>query len=176
MRVVAGQYKGRTLVAPPGEATRPTADKVREALFDILGPRVAGASFLDLYAGSGAVALEALSRGAARAVAVESHRPALIALEANVEKLKAPLTVEFMPVERAVPRLISQGEKFDIVFLDPPYKMEMTETLITLVPLLNDPAIVVLEHAAHSPVYASPWGATKEYKYGETKLAVWRTG
>ncbi len=175
MRIVGGTFKGRTLTAPAGTATRPTSDKVREALFDILGPRVVGAAFLDLYAGSGAVALEALSRGAARAIAVESHRPALIALETNVEKLKATLTVEFMPVERAIPRLIAQGEKFDIVFLDPPYKMDMTETLITLVPLLNPSAIVVLEHATHSPVYASPWGAAKEYKYGETKLAVWRT-
>src|SRR4051794_28006829 len=93
MRVIAGRFKGRRLQAPPGLATRPTSDRVREALFSILGERVEDARVLDLFAGSGALGLEALSRGAATAAFVDSAAPAIRALEANLRDLDVDATV-----------------------------------------------------------------------------------
>src|SRR5271168_2780279 len=87
MRIIAGTFRSRTLVAPPGVSTRPTSDRLRETLFNVLAPRIQDASFLDLYAGSGAVGIEALSRGAERAVFVERAEPALTALRTNLARL-----------------------------------------------------------------------------------------
>src|SRR5580692_6775643 len=119
MRVIAGRLGGRRLTAPRGMATRPTSDRVREALFSALGP-LGGAAVLDLYAGTGALGIEALSRGAARATFVESARPALAALRDNLAALglEGAARVLAMPVERAVTRL---GGAFDLVLADPPY-------------------------------------------------------
>jgi 16S rRNA (guanine966-N2)-methyltransferase len=118
MRVIAGAFKGRTLHAPRGQRTRPTADRVREALFSMLGP-LDGARVLDLFAGSGALAIEALSRGAAEAVLVESDRRALAVIERNLEPLGAAATVRRRDV-LAYLRDSAEGP-FDLVFADPPY-------------------------------------------------------
>lgn len=121
MRVIAGEFGRRTLEAPRGETTRPTPDRMREALFSILAPQVEGKTFVDLYAGSGAVGIEALSRGAARVVFVESDRDALEALKRNVKSLGIEKRTETIatPVRKALER------RFDgIVFADPPYEAE----------------------------------------------------
>jgi len=124
MRVIGGHDRGRRLRAPRGLATRPTADRVRVTLFDVLGPAVAGARILDLYAGTGAVGIEALSRGAARVVLVERDQSALGALRANLAALgarRAAARVMAGDVLRLLPELGAQEGPFDFVFIDPPY-------------------------------------------------------
>jgi 16S rRNA (guanine(966)-N(2))-methyltransferase RsmD len=122
MRIIAGTYRSRTLAAPPGLATRPTSDRLRETLFNVLAPRIEGAVFLDLYAGSGAVGIEALSRGAARVDFVERAPAALSVLSANLARLG--LTAGFRVHNRSVGGFLKApkaGTGFDVVFLDPPY-------------------------------------------------------
>jgi 16S rRNA (guanine966-N2)-methyltransferase len=124
VRIVGGAHKGARIYAPKGHDTRPTSDRVREAVFAILGS-VEGTSVLDLFAGSGALGLEALSRGATSAVFVESDPVAVKAIERNVEKLR----IEVAEIVRSdVPRYIARtDERYDVVFVDPPY--EMVESL-----------------------------------------------
>jgi 16S rRNA (guanine966-N2)-methyltransferase len=124
VRVIAGRLGGRTLVAPAGGATRPTADRVREALFSVLA-NVEGDQVLDLYAGTGALGIEALSRGAAHATFVENARPALRALRHNIHALELGHVTTVLPiaVERALRTAPWRGEGFDLVFLDPPYAL-----------------------------------------------------
>ncbi len=121
MRVIAGEFGRRTLEAPRGETTRPTPDRMREALFSILAPQIADATFVDLYAGSGAVGIEALSRGAARVVFVENDRDALEALKRNVKALGIEKRTETIakPVRLALERRFR-----GVVFADPPYEAE----------------------------------------------------
>ena len=125
MRVIAGTLRRRTLEAPAGMATRPTSDRLRETVFNVLAPRIEGARFLDLYAGSGAVGIEAVSRGAQNVIMVERAAPALKILRGNLEKLGLGGAVRVEPVSvRAFLKKLrpeSAGLAFDIVFLDPPY-------------------------------------------------------
>lgn len=128
MRIIAGSYRSRTLEAPPGLATRPTSDRLRETLFNVLAPRIQGAAFLDLYAGSGAVGIEALSRGAARVEFVERAQAALKVLRANLERLaistgfRIHAAAAGATLRKIAVRPASREETgFDLVFLDPPY-------------------------------------------------------
>ena len=125
MRVISGSLRRRALEAPRGLATRPTSDRLRETLFNVLAPRIEGAGFLDLYAGSGAVGIEALSRGAARVVFVERARPALKVLRSNLERLglRSGFRVENAGVMAYLRREgADRASTFDVVFLDPPYE------------------------------------------------------
>jgi 16S rRNA (guanine(966)-N(2))-methyltransferase RsmD len=126
MRVIAGQYRSRVLHAPPGLDTRPTSDRLRETLFNVLTPRIEGAIFLDLYAGSGGVGIEALSRGAAQAIFVEKAEPALRAIRTNLAALgiEENYSLEPRSVSAALKRLRETGQHADLVFLDPPYALE----------------------------------------------------
>ena len=165
MRIIAGTFRSRPLQAPPGLATRPTSDRLRETLFNVLTPRVEGARFLDLYAGSGAVGLEALSRGAVKVTCVERAAPAREVLWANLRKLGVEDTVRV--VSASVAEYLKRAEgPWDIVFLDPPYDAaeEYERTLQTLggivslpmsqkrdlrhpsSPLLAAGAVVIAEH------------------------------
>jgi 16S rRNA (guanine(966)-N(2))-methyltransferase RsmD len=153
MRVIAGTLRSRTLKAPAGLATRPTSDRLRETLFNVLAPRIDGAHFLDLYAGSGAVGIEALSRGAARVVFVEKSQQAIKMLRANLDRLG--LTIGFRIVSGSVAGVLRKPEagiRFDLVFLDPPYDaaVEYTDVLGLLggpaAGLLADDALVIAEH------------------------------
>ena len=124
MRIIGGHDRGRRLRAPRGQTTRPTADRVRVSLFDVLGPAVAGTRVLDLFAGTGAVGIEALSRGAARVVFVEKDQAALRALRANLAALgasRAAARVMAGDVLHVLGDLPAQEEPFDLVFIDPPY-------------------------------------------------------
>jgi 16S rRNA (guanine(966)-N(2))-methyltransferase RsmD len=153
MRIIAGTFRSRTLEAPAGLATRPTSDRLRETLFNVLSPRMAGARFLDLYAGSGAVGLEALSRGAGHVDFVERAEPALRALRANLARLgvAAGFRIHGAGVG-AVLRKMKPGAAFDVVFLDPPYDaaQEYAATLGLLggaaAGLLAEGAAVIAEH------------------------------
>jgi len=153
MRIIGGRLGSRTLQAPPGLATRPTSDRLRETLFNVLAPRIEGASFLDLYAGSGAVGIEAISRGAARAVFVERAAPALKVLRANLARLGIEKGIELYA--GAVSAFLRRGGAdagFDVVFIDPPYDAdsEYAAALGLLggpaVELLNAGAVIVAEH------------------------------
>jgi 16S rRNA (guanine(966)-N(2))-methyltransferase RsmD len=148
MRVIAGKYRSRTLEAPSGMATRPTSDRLRETLFNVLAPRMEGARFLDLYAGSGAVGVEALSRGAAHVDFVERAQPALKALRANLERLgiRGGFGIHTSTVAAF---LRKQAEaSFDVVFLDPPYDAaeEYAVSLAALGVLLVRGGVAVAEH------------------------------
>jgi 16S rRNA (guanine(966)-N(2))-methyltransferase RsmD len=154
MRIIAGSLRSRTLAAPPGAATRPTSDRLRETLFNVLAPRIEGAAFLDLYAGSGAVGIEAFSRGAARVVFVERAPAAVKVLRGNLTKLgiSGGFFIDSSSVARALKNLGKENQRFDLVFLDPPWDAvpEYAATLGLLggktVGLLADGALVIAEH------------------------------
>jgi len=151
MRIIAGTYRSRTLQAPEGMATRPTSDRLRETLFNVLAPRIEGARLLDLYAGSGAVGLEALSRGAAQVVFVERAPAALSVLRINLERLG--VRTGFRIQSSAVGAFLRKGAgPFDLIFLDPPYDadQEYAATLGLLggaaSSLLAEGSLVIAEH------------------------------
>ena len=149
MRVVAGRVKGHNLKAPPGMETRPTSDKVREAIFDILGDVFDAEPVLDLFAGTGALGIEALSRGASRAVFVERRGAACQVIRSNLRhtRLEAEASVLCMPVERAIHLL---EEPFGLILLDPPYAYPNLHGIMSIVGgarVLDDNSIVVFEHS-----------------------------
>jgi 16S rRNA (guanine966-N2)-methyltransferase len=152
MRIIAGRYKGRQLAAPDGDGTRPTMDRVREALFSILGDVVDGSRVLDLFAGAGTLGMEALSRGALEATFVEFRRSVVQVLEANLEKLTdARYRVLAGPVDRMLLKLGRGSEQFDLVFLDPPYRMGLVPVTLDLLVrnrLLSPKVRVVAEFEA----------------------------
>jgi 16S rRNA (guanine966-N2)-methyltransferase len=176
MRVIGGELGGRTLVAPRGMATRPTSDRAREALFSILRD-VAGAAVLDLYAGTGALGIEALSRGAASAIFVESGAPALVALRKNLDALdlRARARILGQPVARALAEVAAAGP-FDLVFIDPPYVLvrdvpAAVGRLCAAPNALGPDVRVVLEHGSRDPAPDLPGlerGPTRVY--GDTSL------
>jgi 16S rRNA (guanine966-N2)-methyltransferase len=154
MRIIAGTFRSRTLTTPRGLDTRPTSDRLRETLFNVLAPKIEGASFLDLYAGSGANGIEALSRGAKQAVFVEKAAPAIAAIRANLNALHIAngYQLETRSVAASLKRLQEQGQTFQIVFLDPPYDAaeEYAQVLEYLgengTALLASDAVVIAEH------------------------------
>jgi 16S rRNA (guanine966-N2)-methyltransferase len=177
-RIVGGAAGGRRLGVPPGSGTRPTADRVREALFSSLETEFGsfdGLAVLDLYAGSGAIGLEALSRGAAQAVLVESDRKAADVIAANIKVVGLPgAKVLTRPVEK-----ITASDAlavFDLVFADPPYKLETVELQDVLVDLaangwLADDAVVVVERGKREPwEWPEGFAALRDRKYGEARL------
>lgn len=172
MRIIAGRYGRRPLSAPKGLDVRPTADRVREALFSALAARgaVEGARVLDLFAGTGALALEALSRGGARAVLVEQHPKALAALTANVRALGANATVVRADVLMWLAR--PPSEAFDLAFADPPYDLpELPDLPARVRPHLAPGALFVLEHDARHDFAAAPHLVFAR-AYGRTVVSV----
>jgi 16S rRNA (guanine(966)-N(2))-methyltransferase RsmD len=177
MRIVAGEHRGRRLRAPAGPGTRPTADRVREALFSILGP-VDGLRVLDLYAGSGALGIEALSRGAASATFVESARPALDAIRANLEAIGAPDAEVAAADVLAWLRAAADEAVFDLVFCDPPYDAaaRIAQPLSELLPRVAGPeGLIVTESAKRNPL-ALDIPLVDERTYGDTRIALHRGG
>jgi 16S rRNA (guanine(966)-N(2))-methyltransferase RsmD len=180
MRIIGGRVKSRRLLGPKGLAIRPTSDKVREALFDILGERIAGANFLDLYAGTGSVAIEALSRGAASAVLVEQNPRAIQLIKDNLTRCGLRKQARVIPssVSRALPRLAA-GAGFDIIFVDPPYRSRLVqETLSGLVEhdMLQPHTLVIVEHR-HQNESSPRVGKLRRYresKYGQTSLSFYQ--
>jgi 16S rRNA (guanine(966)-N(2))-methyltransferase RsmD len=179
VRVIAGSARGRRLSAPKGRDTRPTPDRVREALFSILGERVSGATVLDLFAGTGALGIESLSRGAARAVFVEAHRQTAALIEKNLGVLGAvEARVLSLPAARALSLLGRDAWRFDIAFLDPPFDAGLLgPTLAALAGsgLMAGGAIVVCEHPGRTepPVAPPRWKLSEDRRYGEVALALY---
>lgn len=180
MRIIAGRYRGHPLTAPAGRTARPTTDRVREALFSILGASVEDAAVLDLFAGSGALGLEAMSRGAARAVFVDASPRALVALRKNCARLGAePVRVLRGRVEESLPRLVKDGESFDLIFLDPPYRKGLASETLDRIDgsLLRPGARVVAEHEAGATPPAVADGrltAQDTRRYGDTVLTFYQ--
>lgn len=151
MRIIAGSARGRTFDAPQGRDTRPTLDRVRENVFNILQMKVRGAKVLDLFSGSGAMAFEAISRGAAEAVLVDIDRAANAVQRQNAAKLRMEGQCRILQCDwqMAIRQLTATGERFQVIFLDPPYAMhDMVPVMEALRPLLAEDAVILLEHEA----------------------------
>jgi 16S rRNA (guanine966-N2)-methyltransferase len=175
VRIIAGTNKGARIFGPKGHDTRPTSDRAREAAFNLIGP-VDGASVLDLFAGSGAMGLEALSRGAASAVFVENDRDALRAIDRNLEKLH--LTgARVIPQDalRALAAETAAGRRYDLVLVDPPYEMfsSLQNGLSRYLPaLLADDGLVVVETAARDEPELEPLHKRTSRRYGRARLTL----
>ena len=174
MRIVAGRHKGRRLRAPVGAGTRPTADRVREAVFSILGP-VEGLRVLDLYAGSGALGLEALSRGAGSATFVESGRSALAAIRANLAAAGEDAEVVASDAIKWLRAEAGRKGAFDLVFCDPPYDAaaNVAQPLAELLPRVAAPqALIVTESSKRNPLVLD-LPLSDERTYGNTRIAIY---
>ncbi|MBS1242785.1 MAG: methyltransferase [Nitrospirae bacterium] len=174
MRITGGIGRGRKLKVPAGSKVRPTSDKVKQALFNILGDRVPGSVFLDLFAGAGGIGIEALSRGAERVVFVDGSRESLDVVKRNIDQAGFGIHAEAV-LSKVEPFLKKRSGPYDIVFLDPPYTMEMLP-LLQLVSgsgLLKPGGIVIAEHFKKqaSPETAGTLALYREAKYGDTVLA-----
>jgi 16S rRNA (guanine(966)-N(2))-methyltransferase RsmD len=180
--VLAGALKGQRLTTPRGRITRPTADQVRIACLDTLMPYLERGAFLDLFAGAGGVGIEALSRGAPSAVFVEPDGAALRALRDNVERLGLADRARVVRADaaRAAGDLAAAGERFAVVFLDPPYESPRAAPALEAVAagaILDPGAIVVIQHGTKTPPPASPGVLTlwKARRFGETTLTFFRS-
>ena len=165
MRIVGGEWRGRRIDVPAAAGVRPTPDRVRETLFNWLGQRLDGAACLDLFAGSGALGFEAASRGAARVVMVEANRGVAAALRSSREALGAA-AVEIVAGD-GFAFLAQRGERFDVVFLDPPFRQNALPALLAaLAPRLQRGARVYLE-GARPAVAVAPWRELKRARAGQ---------
>jgi 16S rRNA (guanine966-N2)-methyltransferase len=179
MRIVGGTRRGRTLLPPRTSATRPTADRVRESLFNVLGQTLEGGEVLDLYAGTGALGLEALSRGAERAVLVDAAAEAAELCRKNATTLgfEAEVTVLRLRADRAVERLQRDGKRFVLAFADPPYAARAGAWVVGAVaPLLHEGGMLVVEHDRRE-VLPEAGGAlfrVDERRFGDTVLSFYR--
>ncbi len=179
MRVIAGAQKGRRLHGPKGPGLRPTSDRVKEALFSIVGPRVAGSRFLDLYAGTGAIGIEALSRGARQVTFVEPNQAALRVLRANLAQcgLASSADIHACTATAFLSRRARTTVPYDLVFADPPYQPdclpELWPALCETAAVAPD-ALIVLEHSSKTAVPPShgPLSLLRQYRYGDTTLSV----
>jgi 16S rRNA (guanine966-N2)-methyltransferase len=172
MRVIAGMAKGRRLVAPDTPATRPVTDRVREAVFSMIGAWVEGASVLDLYAGSGSFGLEALSRGAAAATFVENGNRSIEALRSNIASVALGGTLVTTDVRRF---LVDATGSYDLVFIDPPWDMPSSDLgadLVGLDRLLSPGAEVILSRRHTDPLPSAPvdWLVATDRRYGDTRI------
>jgi 16S rRNA (guanine966-N2)-methyltransferase len=183
MRIVAGTAKGRALAGPKptSKHIRPTADRVRETLFNVLGQWLEGQAVLDLYAGTGALGLESVSRGAKKAVLVDSDREALALCRTNTDALGFTERVEILsqPVKRALETLGRQGNGFDLIFADPPYAAQVVEGVLDGVAqhgLLAPGGTVVIEHDKREPAPESHAGFERvdQRRFGDTLVSLFR--
>ena len=173
VKIISGTERGRTLSVPRGMQTRPTQARVRESLFNILRPYLAGTSVLDLFAGSGAMALEALSQGADCAILVDSARSAQQAVAANIAALGMEERAQLLRCDwqTALSRL--SGRTFDLIFLDPPYAFDAAGTLLeTLVPFLREGGRIVYEHRRDAGFACPPaLTVTDTRRYSDTEVS-----
>ena len=181
MRITGGEFCGRALAVPKSDAIRPTQDRVRAALFNILSPAVAGSEVLDLFAGTGAVGLEALSRGARHATFVEADRRHVAVLRSNLEKLGASGRAEVVAADAY--RWIANyaGEGFTLAFADPPYALGEERGYAVVLETLASRGVVrvgglfVAEMTAVQRTEETPgWELLRDRTYGRTRLCIWR--
>jgi len=178
MRIISGISKGRRLVAPKNQAVRPTSDRVKESIFNILGDKVEGKVILDLFAGTGNLGIEALSRGAKKALFVEKGRQALRLIQRNLSQLGMKERSEILPrdVSRAIGILEQRGEPFDLILMDPPYEKGLIrETLSKLYShrIYHKDSILVIEHDRREPIpeVVEGWTLSRQRKIGNTLIS-----
>lgn len=173
MRIVAGEARGRRLEAPKGDKTRPTGDRVREALFNVLQGEVVDARVLDLYAGTGALSFEALSRGACHATLIEPSRVACATIKENVAHLDMGYRVTLLAMTAEHYLRITRDVAFDLIFCDPPWRLGVSEPIRqVLEKFLAASGRLVLEHASRQPVPTIPGlRCDKTRHYGDTALS-----
>ncbi len=177
MRIISGKARGRTIDAPKGMDTRPTLDRVRESLFNILQRVVFDAEVLDLFSGSGALAFEAISRGARRAVLCDVAREPHSIQVKNAQKLGFEQQCEFMLCDwkHAVAKLYAEGDRFDLIFLDPPYRFQdLTEITQAVCTLLKPDGLVIIEHdSSVAPDVTDLLTLTDQRKYGTAGIRIY---
>ncbi|RCW50072.1 16S rRNA (guanine(966)-N(2))-methyltransferase RsmD [Paenibacillus prosopidis] len=181
MRVIAGVAKGRTLKAVPGTNTRPTTDKVKEAIFSMIGPYFDGGTALDLFAGTGGLGIEAWSRGIERTVFIDREKISIDIIRQNVQTANMGSAAEIYrnDAERALRALAKREQKFRLVFLDPPYKMTTMDSLMAQLveyEMLEPEAIIVVEHDAANryPEQMEHFEQLKAAKYGDTAVSIYK--
>ena len=178
MRIISGISKGRRLAAPKSQAVRPTSDRVKESIFNILGDEVEGKVVLDLFAGTGNLGIEALSRGAKKALFVEKGRQALRLIQKNLSQLGMKERSEILPrdVRRAIGILEQRGEPFDLILMDPPYEKGLIQkTLLALYShrIYHKDSILVIEHDRREPIpeVVEGWTLSRQRKIGDTLIS-----
>ena len=181
MRIISGTLKGRKLVTPKGLSLRPTSDRVKESMFNILGGGIEGKVILDLFAGTGNLGIEALSRGAKRVLFVEKDREAFKLIQRNLLACQMGDRSEILPkeVDRALRVLKEKGERFDLIFMDPPYEKGLIQKTIELLcteRIYHDDSILVIEHNRREPLHdiSDSWNLTRQRKIGETLISFLR--
>jgi 16S rRNA (guanine966-N2)-methyltransferase len=181
MRVISGKCKGRRLQAVPGTSTRPTTDKVKEAIFNMIGPYFSGGMGLDLFSGSGGLGIEALSRGLDRVIFVDHDVKAVQTVKKNVTTCRLLEQAEIYrnDAERALRAIVKRGLRFHLIFLDPPYKEQKLESILSFIDehkLLEKGGAVVAEHSAETHL-AEQVGRLVKWKhevYGITAVSIYR--
>jgi 16S rRNA (guanine966-N2)-methyltransferase len=181
VRIIAGEFRGRRLQTPKGRNIRPTSDRVREAIFSAIRTRIAGANVLDLFAGTGALGLEALSRGAARATFIDNHIEAIRLIEENiglcgVQERTVVMRRAILPSLGVLAAQPANAPGFHLVFLDPPYgqnKVPAVLERLTALSLVPAKAVAVAEHHHNDaiPSRCGSWHKTKERRYGDTLIS-----
>jgi 16S rRNA (guanine(966)-N(2))-methyltransferase RsmD len=181
MRVISGTAKGRPLKAVPGTGTRPTTDKVKEAIFSMIGPYFDGGYVLDLFAGTGGLSIEALSRGMERAVLTDIEKKSVDTIRHNLQAAGFADQAEIYrnDAQRALKALAKREIKFDLVFLDPPYRLKVVQELVEQLDqanMLNEGATIVMEHDADDK-YDAPIGRlqwVRRAEYGDTAITIYK--
>jgi 16S rRNA (guanine966-N2)-methyltransferase len=178
MRIISGTLKGKKLRSLRGQAIRPTSDRVKESIFNILGQEVDGKYVLDLFAGTGNLGIEALSRGATRTVFVEKERSAIDLIKKNLSHCGFEDRVHIMTgeVERAIRLLHRKGEVFDFIFMDPPYRRGLVQKTLGILqaqPLHHENSILVIEHDRREPLSESmeEWVLLRKRRFGDTVVS-----
>ncbi|MGQ9644968.1 MAG: 16S rRNA (guanine(966)-N(2))-methyltransferase RsmD [Thermodesulfobacteriota bacterium] len=178
MRIIGGTSKGKRLTPPKGQALRPTSDRVKESIFNILGEGVKGKVILDLFAGTGNLGIEALSRGAKRAIFVEKAREATRLIKNNLSQCGMATVSEIIPkdVIRAIGILRQRGETFDLILMDPPYERGLIQKTLWKLQshrIYHDESILVIEHDRREPLprNSNGWNLIQQRKIGDTLIS-----
>ena len=174
MRIIAGAYKGRNLKSPPSLDVRPTSDRLRETLFNVIAPQIEDSRFLDLCAGSGAVGIEALSRGASHATLVDRSRRSCTLIESNLKLCRVPEEQWEIYCSEAIDFLKHSDSRWDIVYFDPPYKDDYVRTLELIGPRLNGLLIAEHHHKTQLPETVGTLERTRILKQGDSSLSFYR--
>jgi 16S rRNA (guanine966-N2)-methyltransferase len=178
MRIISGASKGRRLARPKGQTIRPTSDRVKESLFNILGEGVRDKVVLDLFAGTGNLGIEALSRGATRVVFVENEGQALGIIQGNLQQCDMTPRSEILPmdVNRAIERLHRKRERFDLIMMDPPYRqgfLQATLEHLEVYPIHHEDSLVIIEHDRREgfPESLKAWKLLRDRTFGDTRIS-----
>lgn len=178
MRVIAGRYKGRSLKGPKHKGLRPTADRVKEALFNIIGAKIVGADFLDLFAGSGGIGIEAISRGASQVVFADNNSASLKLVAENLQLLAVDDQTRLLRREalQAIKLLAAEGSSFDIIFLDPPFEaglLDQTIAAITASSILKAEGWLIAEHPQRVVPASRELRVLLNRNYGDINLSIY---